>query len=157
MFNIFLSQIFFNLFLQSAQAQFYRVTNIIIRSPLTLEGLLDSCNMLSESIPTNILATYISGQGDRQTISAIAEIVSSTQNTSAGGRRLNQFQYTSLLLKTRPPFLSFKFNEERLENTVKSKYPSSDFDAVLENLTSKLTSLRSIIYSIKLIEGVCDE
>lgn len=112
--------------------------------------------MLSESVPTNILETYISGRCDRQSISAMVETFSSTQKLSVNGNQLNRFRYTSIRIDARPPFLSFKFIEERLESTVKSKFPSLDFDAVLDDLTLKLTCLRNIIYSIKVIDCVCD-
>ena len=52
--------------------------------------------------------------------------------------------------------MSFKFVEDRLETTVKSKFPSLDFENVLENFTSKLIRLRNIIYSIKVVGGISD-
>jgi hypothetical protein len=57
---------------------------------------------------------------------------------------------------SRPEFLSFEFDEKVLEKIVASKFLSIEFDAVLIDLTMKLTQLRTIIYSINWVDGASD-
>ena len=103
----------------SAINQWHRVSNTTVELPLTFQEFLDSCNLLAAPIPLNILETYISGRGDKQSIPAIAEIASSTPGTSAGGRKaLNQLKHLSTKKNERPLFLSLKFDEERLKDAV---------------------------------------
>ena len=88
----------------------------------------------------------------------VAEIVSSTHNTSVGGRKpLNEFQYSCMHSSSQPHFASFKFNESELEALVKSKLLSDDADDVLSELSTKLKQLRSIIYSIKWVDDIASD
>ena len=92
---------------------------------------------------------------DRQSGAAMEDIVSSTQNSSAGGTKvLNRFKYTYIPALDRPDFLCFDFDEVVLENLLSSKFPSLALSVVLSDLTEKLTQLRSIIYSITWVDGV---
>ena len=122
---------------------------------MTLGDLLASCNLLLDyDIPVNDLRDHCAHRNDRGSLLATAEIVSD-QNTSAGGRKpLHKFKYKDLSPETRPDFLSFGFDDTILEAKVKSKLLFLDFDIVLQDLTSQLTQLRSIIYSIKKLEGL---
>jgi hypothetical protein len=57
-------------------------------------------------------------------------------------------------LLTRPRFLSFEFNEDKLEELVIKFYNGNEvqFQTFLTDLTARLTNLRRIIYSIKWVE-----
>jgi hypothetical protein len=85
--------------------------------------------------------------------------ISSTQSTFVDGARpLNRFQYSYLPENSRPKFASFRFDEKALELLVKAKIPKGKdgvtFVDILEMLTTRLTNLRSIIYSGKWVEGI---
>jgi hypothetical protein len=59
---------------------------------------------------------------------------------------------------SRPEFFSFDFDENTLKNLVTSKFQlpqgGMTFDNLIEDLATKLTHLRSIIYSIKTVGNV---
>jgi hypothetical protein len=107
-----------------------------------------------------VLETYCSFPGSsnrRDSTATVAEInASSTQKTSIdGGEKMNQFKYSDMLKSSRPEFLSCGFDEKTLENLVISKFQPQQgdmtFDILMADLTIKLTKLRSIIYSIKVV------
>jgi len=128
--------------------------------PEALITLLGQCTLLSgHPIPGEVMTRYCSGRGDRQSAASMAEIVSSTQNTSVGGgKQLNRFQYAAISAEVRPAFLTFAFDEGALEVLVKSKFeatsPECSFDDLISDLVEKLTQIRRIVYSIKWVEGV---
>lgn len=124
--------------------------------PTTLEDLLVSCDMLLDfNLTVNELAQYCVPRSDRQSSQIMDDLTSSGQVTSAGGSKpLNKFEYTDLSLENRPEFLSFDIDEARLEAIVKSKISLPNFDNILEDLILKLTQLRSVLYSIKMLDAL---
>jgi hypothetical protein len=105
-------------------------------------------------MPEAFLPGYCSVCSDRQSIETIECIVSTVQGTSAGGTKvLNKFRYNSISHSHRPEFLSFKFDDRILEEILAPKFPSIDFQRVLDELTQKLIKLRCIIYSSKWVHG----
>ena len=118
-------------------------------------ALLDKCSLLTDAeIPADILGTYCSLKGERQSVEAMAVIhQSSTQATSVGGtKKLGKFKYREVSPEKRPAFLTFDMDVNQLETLVRGKIPS--LDDFLPDLEVKLAKLRSILYSIKLVEDV---
>jgi hypothetical protein len=116
--------------------------------PDTLDALLGTFPILaSTAIPVEFMSRYCNGRGNGSSEEAAQEINSSTMITSVnGGKKMNQFQYSSLPLEDRPSFMSFQFNEQQLETFVFEKFRNCS--TIVEDLALKLTHLRSIIYRV---------
>lgn len=128
------------------------------RLPETLLALLDACDKLVDvPIPLHVLNLYCPVRSDRSSTAAMDEMNSSTQDTAPdGAKNINKFTYDGMSPSTRPGFISFDFNEMALKQQVQSKFHGSaeQFQTLVTDLASKLTSLRCIIYSIKWVDDI---
>lgn len=127
--------------------------------PTTLENFLrdyDSLTVSDHSIPVATMNLYCSGRSNQTSLQTVTEIGSSTAKTSAGGTKpLNQFRLMSMS-DDRPGLVLLPFDENSLYDLVRSKCPDPKdrFDTFLSDLTTNLTKIRNIIYSIKVVDGV---
>jgi hypothetical protein len=142
---------------EAAISQLSRVLSRSEELPDLLTDLLSTFNLLNIPVPDVFLTEYCSVRGNRLSELTLQDIASSTNVTSAGGlHRLNAFQYGTIpeTSRPRPRLLSFSFNQRTLKTMVATRLPFLDFDLFLPDLTEKLKSLRSIIYSVKSIGGL---
>jgi hypothetical protein len=130
------------------------VSSGLTELPPNLSALLGKCSLLIDTpIPAEILHTYCSLKGARQSVGAMEGIHSSTQATTVGGTKtICKFKYGDVSPVKRPDFKTFDMDVNQLEALVRGQFPL--LDNFLPDLELKLTQLRSIIYSIKWVEDI---
>mmetsp|Transcript_9450 Transcript_9450/g.20929 ORF Transcript_9450/g.20929 Transcript_9450/m.20929 type:complete len:458 (-) Transcript_9450:32-1405(-) len=138
----------------------YQLLNVMIaETPLTLDALLISCNVLTPvKIPNAVLDVnnYCRVQKSRDSVSVVDEISSAHSTPANGELRLNRFRLSDVSPDRCPKFASFTPDEIYLEVLVKAKFSRADFDfdGFLSDLVKKLDELRAIIYSVKWVDGM---
>ena len=103
----------------------------------------------------NLMRNYC--KATRDSLEAVAEVVSSTQNTTVEGvHKLNKFRYAST--NGRPEFLSFSFSESSVKEIVRREFPRTDvdFEDTLSGLVASLSQLRHLVFSTAWVPGMSE-
>jgi hypothetical protein len=118
--------------------------------PAPLNRFIASFDLVNETLPADVLATYCTSQTDRDSTAAVALIESSTHVTSNNVRnQLSAFKFSSISKPKRPELFSFEFTEVNLRNVVMSKLTQlRDIESVLLGLVQSLSRVRCLIYAV---------